>query len=109
MPDRINTTMKRVEAVGANAAVGSSLRDAGLAQLLRRDDAVLASGETGNEAVRIRFVELVPHVRNQVDNPADFAPLSLPVFVPTTPERVPARPEIPIGCTFPRRWRPNAH
>jgi hypothetical protein len=48
VPHCINTTMKRVEAMGSDAAMSPGLGDAGVAELFHRHDAVLASRKTGN-------------------------------------------------------------
>jgi hypothetical protein len=75
VPDCINTTMKRVEAMGANAAVGSSLGDAGVAELFNRNDPMLASSKTGNKGVRIGFVAFAPHSGAKATTPPISPPL----------------------------------
>jgi hypothetical protein len=64
MTNGINTTMNGVKTAGQDTAPSPHFGDASVPELSDRDDPVLAPGETGNEGVRVRFVALVPHVRN---------------------------------------------
>lgn len=85
--DGVNPAMKREQPAGSSAAVNPRAREAGGAQLGAGDDPVLAARNPGDQGVRVRFVSLVPHVRNKGDKCPDLAPFIRRVFVPARPGR----------------------
>jgi hypothetical protein len=106
--DRINTTMKRVEAAGLCALRDPTPGQARPVQLRGGHDSVLIGRQACDRRVPTGFAAFAPHSGAKATTP----PISPPFIAgvrPDDPDLSPALPRIRIACTFPRRWRPNAH
>lgn len=113
MADGIDTAMNAVQAARLDASADGAGGDSDEFELPHHNDTVLPRRDPGNEEIRGRFVAFCPHVREQSDNRADFAPSiaerALPDRPPSSPLFLPTGAIMPDSYTVPRRWRASAH
>jgi hypothetical protein len=63
VPNRVNPSMNAKQALRPDAASQALAADPRTVELLERDDAVLVSGNPGDEGIRIEVGEFLTHVR----------------------------------------------